>query len=151
VVGYDFYDAPSGDVHGLPPWASTTYDSYTFVIRDVVAHGLWQGSEYLQGSDWSTVAITAHIFCGATSCDVPGGALKGTSRFTLDSIAGGWDATLTGRVTGYAYPAGFRYEGIYVANGWGDLTGWQLRMTFNNYAPTGLIAMTGYAIPPPES
>lgn len=148
VVGYDFYDAPNGEILGLPPWARFTYDTYTVVLRDVVAHALWQGSEYLQGGEWSTVSINAHIFCEPTACDVPGGRVTGKSRFTLDSIAGGWNGTLTGRVTAYVYGVGFRYEGTYVAAGWGELTGWELRMTFTNDTTSGLIAMTGYAIPP---
>lgn len=150
VVGYDFNALGAQKVVGVPNWA-TSYQSYTVLLEGVVAHALWQGSEYLQGTEWSTVSIKAHVFCGQPSCDVSGGSVQGTDRFTLESIAGGWEGKIEGHVTAFSYGSGISYEGTYVAAGWGALKGWQFRATFDNYTPLGLIEMTGYVVPPPQS
>lgn len=150
IVGYDSVEGGQPKIVGVPDWA-TSYESYTVILRGVEAHAFWQGSEYLQGTEWSTVSVKAHVFCGQTSCEVSGGSVQGTDRLTLDSIAGGWDGRVEGRVTAFSHDLGFSYEGTYVAAGWGELEGWQLRATFDNYTPAGFMEMTGYAVPPAAS
>ena len=133
-------------------WFTGPKNKPTHVVehgREFFGKELWQGDEYLTGEMFNEINWDANFkACESMPCvgDVAGGNIWGTAWVDLDAFDGGWEAPYKYEISARGFV--YTFDGIWIAEGWGELEGWTIEMHVAHDGNTVTETFWGFVYPP---